>query len=430
MRIAVIGTGIAGNVAAYHLNAGHDVTVYEQNSHIGGHSHSHSVFDQEQQLQIDTGFIVLNDRTYPQFNALLTDLDVATQETEMSFSVKCERSGLEYNGNNLNTLFAQRSNLLRPAFHRMIRDILRFNREAQQYLLNAVDDFSLGHYLRQGKFSRPFIEQYIVPMGAAIWSAEPTQMFEFPARFFLRFFANHGLLSINDRPQWSVIKGGSKSYVEELVAGFKDRIRLNCAVKELRRYQNRVDIISDEYGLESYDYVFIASHSNQALALLDRPTTLEKAVLSAIPYQRNEAVLHTDERLLPARKLAWAAWNYHIPKATQECVALSYNMNILQRLEAAKTYCVTLNYSDRIDEKKIIKMVSYDHPVFTPEGIEAQSRHREVNGTKRTYYCGAYWGNGFHEDGVVSALTALQHFDQDRCQHSENNAQQYLHRAG
>jgi len=425
MRIAIIGTGIAGNVAAYHLQADHDITVYEQNAHIGGHTHTHSVPYEDQSYQIDTGFIVLNDRTYPNFNRLLSELDVSSQPTEMSFSVKCERSGLEYNGNNLNTLFAQRSNLISPSFHRMIRDILRFNREGHAYLGSDSVDVSLGSYLAKGQYSQQFIEQYIVPMGAAIWSAEPTQMFDFPARFFMRFFANHGLLSVNDRPQWSVINGGSQRYVEKLVAGFKDRIRVNCPVRQLRRFHDHVEVISDEYGVERYDYVFIASHSDEALSMLSKPSVLEKKVLSAIPYQENEAVLHTDDRILPKRKLAWASWNYHIPPAAQDRVALTYNMNILQGLEAEQTYCVTLNYSDHIDDSKIIKTVNYHHPVFTPEGIRAQSMHREINGAERTYYCGAYWRNGFHEDGVVSALNAIEHFKQDRA----NDEELHLRRA-
>lgn len=425
MRIAIIGTGIAGNVAAYHLHKEHEITVFEQNSHIGGHSHTHSLQHADADFNVDTGFIVLNDRTYPNFNKLLTALDVDIQPTEMSFSVKCERTALEYNGNNLNTLFAQRRNLLRPAFHRMIRDILRFNREANEYLKANSADASLGEYLSRGQYSQQFINQYIVPMGAAIWSAEPSQMFNFPALFFIRFFANHGLLSVNNRPQWYVIKGGSKCYVEKLSAGFKNNVRVNTPVKTVKRYHNHVEVISERFGAEIFDYVIMATHSDQALNILDKPSTLEKNVLSAIPYQENEAVLHTDEKLLPQRKLAWASWNYHIPAEAQERVALTYNMNILQGLNAADTYCVTLNYSNHIDENKIIKTVNYHHPVFTPEGIQAQNRHRDINGTQRTYYCGAYWRNGFHEDGVVSALNAIQHFNQDR----ENDEQLHLRRA-
>ena len=413
MKIAIIGSGIAGNVAAYHLNKEHDITLFEQNSHIGGHTHTHSIEDEAGNLKIDTGFIVLNDRTYPNFIRLLQELDVAIQKTEMSFSVKCEHTGLEYNGNNLDTLFAQRRNIFSPVFYRMISDILRFNREATESIDITGMDQSLGDFLHDRNYSDIFINKYIVPMGAAIWSTKPQDMFHFPARFFFRFFLNHGLLSVNNRPQWYVIKGGSNNYVKKLVKDFEDRIRTDCPVKNIVRYGDHVEIHSRSHGIERFDYVFIASHSNQALSMLQHPSLQERETLSAIEYQRNEAVLHTDSSLLPIRKKAWASWNYHIPEETRSDVALTYNMNILQGLKTDNTYCVTLNYSDRINEKKILKTIEYHHPIFTPESIIAQDNHRLINGTGRTYYCGAYWRNGFHEDGVVSALNALEHFKQD-----------------
>jgi len=413
MKIAIIGSGIAGNVAAYHLNKEHDITLFEQNSHIGGHTHTHSIDDASGNLNIDTGFIVLNDRTYPNFIKLLQELDVDIQKTEMSFSVKCENTGLEYNGNNLDTLFAQRSNLFRPVFYRMISDILRFNREATEAINNTNNDHSLGEFLDNGNYSEIFINKYIVPMGAAIWSTRPEDMFSFPANFFFRFFLNHGLLSVNNRPQWYVIKGGSNSYVKNLVKGFKDKIRTDCPVENIVRYDDHVEIHSRSHGIERFDYVFIASHSDQALNMLQHPSTYERETLSAIEYQKNEAVLHTDKSLLPIRNKAWASWNYHLPEDTRSDVALTYNMNILQGLKTDTTYCVTLNYSDKIDTDKILKTIEYHHPIFTPKSIVAQDNHRLINGTSRTYYCGAYWRNGFHEDGVVSALNALSHFKQD-----------------
>jgi predicted NAD/FAD-binding protein len=413
MKIAIIGSGIAGNVAAYHLNKEHDITLFEQNSHIGGHTHTHSIDDAAGDLNIDTGFIVLNDRTYPNFIKLLEELDVDIQKTEMSFSVKCENTGLEYNGNNLNTLFAQRSNLFSPVFYRMISDILRFNREATEAINDIDIDKSLGDFLHCGNYSEIFINKYIVPMGAAIWSTNPQDMFSFPARFFFRFFLNHGLLSVNDRPQWYVIKDGSNSYVKKLISGFEDRIRTDCPVEKIVRHDDNVEIHTQSHGVERFDYVFIASHSDQALNMLQHPSILERDTLSAIEYQENEAVLHTDESLLPVRKKAWASWNYHIPTDARSNVALTYNMNILQGLKTDRTYCVTLNYTDQIDEGKILKTIQYDHPIFTPKSIVAQENHRLINGTSRTYYCGAYWRNGFHEDGVVSALNALSHFKQD-----------------
>jgi len=413
MKIAIIGSGIAGNVAAYHLNKDHDITLFEQNSHIGGHTHTHSIDDATGNLSIDTGFIVLNDRTYPNFIKLLEELDVDIQKTEMSFSVKCENTGLEYNGNNLNTLFAQRSNLFSPVFYRMISDILRFNREATEAINDIHSDQSLGDFLHNGKYSEIFINKYIVPMGAAIWSTNPQDMFSFPARFFFRFFLNHGLLSVNDRPQWYVIKGGSNSYVKKLISGFEDRIRTDCPVEKIVRHDDHVEIHTQSHGVERFDYVFIASHSDQALNMLQHPSALERDTLSAIEYQENEAVLHTDRSLLPIRKKAWASWNYHIPTDARSNVALTYNMNILQGLKTDNTYCVTLNYTDQIDEGKILKTIQYDHPIFTPKSIIAQENHRLIDGTSRTYFCGAYWRNGFHEDGVVSALNAISHFKQD-----------------
>ncbi|MCG6939312.1 MAG: NAD(P)-binding protein [Gammaproteobacteria bacterium] len=413
MKIAIIGSGIAGNVTAYHLNKEHDITLFEQNTHVGGHTHTHSIFDAGKELNIDTGFIVLNDRTYPNFMRLLNELDVDIQKTEMSFSVKCEQTALEYNGNNLNTLFAQRSNILKPAFYQMIADILRFNREASASIEVNNTDLSLGDFLQAGNYSDIFINKYIVPMGAAIWSTRPQDMFSFPASFFFRFFLNHGLLSINDRPQWYVIKGGSHTYVKKLISGFEDSIRIGSTVDKIVRFDDHVEVHTRSHDIERFDYVFIAAHSDQALNMLQQPSALERATLSAIQYQKNEAVLHTDESLLPIRKKAWASWNYHIPQQPRANVALTYNMNILQGLRSNKTYCVTLNYTDQIAQQNIIRTIEYHHPVFTPESIIAQQNHRLINGTGRTYYCGAYWRNGFHEDGVVSALNALSHFKQD-----------------
>jgi len=425
MKIAVIGSGIAGNVAAWHLNRAHDITMFEAGAHVGGHTHTHEVEQAGQRYNVDTGFIVFNDWTYPNFIRLLDELGVASQPSAMSFSVRAEPSGLEYNGTSLDTLFAQRRNLLRPSFWRMIRDILRFNREAPALLTDAGDDPSLGDYLAKQRYSHEFIDHYIIPMGAAIWSTDPTTLQRFPARFFVRFFYNHGMLSVDQRPQWRVIRGGSARYVERLTAPFRDRIRLNTPVEWIRRLPDRVLVKARGLETERFDAVFMACHSDQALGLLADPSPLEQDVLGAIPYQENEAVLHTDTRLLPRSRRAWAAWNYHVLPEARERVALTYNMNILQSLEAPTPFLVTLNHSDAIDPARIIKRVSYHHPLFTPAGVAAQARHTEVNGPLHTYYCGAYWRNGFHEDGVVSALHALDHF-RERIAH----AQRTLSRTG
>jgi predicted NAD/FAD-binding protein len=410
MKIAVIGTGISGNVLAYHLDKEHDITVYESNSYIGGHTHTHEIHMDNNQYNIDTGFIVFNYKTYPNFIKLLEKLNVETQKSLMSFSVKCETTGLEYNGNNINTLFSQRRNLLRPSFYKMIADILRFNREAPEFLKENCGLTTLRQYLKWNQYSDMFIEHYIIPMGSAIWSSSHKQMMDFPALFFIRFFVNHGLLKVNDRPQWYVIKGGSKQYVEKLTENFKHRIRLNTGVKQVKRFSSHVEVTSDNHETEKYDYVFFACHSDQSLQMINNPDNLEQSILSAFAYQDNEAVLHTDTSLLPSRKLAWASWNYHKTKNHEKPAALTYNMNILQNLKSKETFCVTLNNTQAINPEKMIKTLNYSHPLFTKETLKAQSRHSELNGNKRCFYAGAYWGYGFHEDGVVSALNAVNDF--------------------
>jgi predicted NAD/FAD-binding protein len=410
MRIAVIGTGIAGNVAARHLCREHDITVFEAAGHIGGHTHTHDISWRGETHAIDTGFIVYNDWTYPNFIALLEEIGAATFPTEMSFSSRCEASGIEYNGASLNKLFSQRRNLLRPAFHTMIRDILRFNRESRELITNSDTELTLGRYLADNNYGRLFVNNYIIPMGAAIWSTDPGQMLDFPACHFVRFFANHGLLNIKHRPQWRVIAGGSREYVGKLVAPFRERIRLNEAVLAIKRLPTHVELRTSSGARERYDHVFIASHSDQALNMLSEPTQLEQQVLGAIPYQHNDVVLHTDTSLLPKSRRTWAAWNYLRKRGDSGQVTVTYNMNILQKLHSDTTFCVTLNDTHSIDPDRILQRIHYQHPVFTSAGVAAQQRQQEINGRQRTWYCGAYWRNGFHEDGVVSALNALQDF--------------------
>ena len=424
LKIAVVGTGIAGNVAAWHLNKSHDVTVYEANGYVGGHTNTVNVPTRDGELPVDTGFIVFNDRTYPNFLNLLNGLDVPWQNSEMSFSVRAPRASLEYNGSNLNGLFAQRRNVARPSFIRMIREILKFNREAPRLLDEPAGEQTLGDYLEENGYGSAFIEHYLVPMGAAIWSAEPEMMREMPAHFFVRFFSNHGLLSLQNRPQWRVIQGGSREYVKKLTAGHRDRIRLNCPVQSIRRLPDKVIVSAQGVPTESYDYVFLACHSDQALKMLADATSTESSVLGAIPYQRNEAVLHTDASLMPKRRRAWASWNYHLPTDDNRRVTLTYHMNRLQGLNTEKDYFVTLNSNGLIRPESVIRTIQYDHPIFTTDGVNAQARHHEIDGVHRTYFCGAYWRYGFHEDGVVSALAALDHFAK-----RPRHAQQHLQRA-
>ena len=412
MKIAIIGSGVSGNTLGWHLSKQHEVTVFEADGHIGGHTHTHEIDAFGKRYNIDTGFIVYNDWTYPNFIEMLNTLGVETQSSDMSFSVHDEASGLEYNGTSLNSLFAQRRNLFRPSFIGMIRDILRFNQEAPALLDEHQADMPFGEYLKLNGYGEKFIAHYVIPMGSAIWSASPDQMFEFPAKFFIRFFHNHGMLSVSDRPEWRVIKGGSKAYVEKLTQAFKDNIRLNTPIESVRRKHDGVIVKPKNQAAELFDWVFFACHSDQALAILEDASNDEIEILGGIPYQNNQIVLHTDMSLMPKKKLAWAAWNYHITKQPLNLAAVTYNMNILQSLESPEPFLVTLNHTSQIDPNKIIKTLNYTHPVFTPKGIAAQLRHAEISGVNRTGYAGAYWRNGFHEDGVASALAALEHFQQ------------------
>jgi predicted NAD/FAD-binding protein len=420
MRIAVIGSGIAGNIAAWKLSRDHEVTVFEADSRIGGHTNTVDVALGGEKFAVDTGFIVFNEWTYPNFIAMLNELGVEWQDSNMGFSVQHESSGLEYCGSNLDSLFAQRSNLFRPSFHRMIRDILRFNREAPRLLNPCAADLTLAEYLSENAYSSGFVEHFIIPMGAAIWSSSASMMQRMPARFFVRFFQNHGLLSVNDRPVWKVIKGGSREYVRKLVQSHRDRIRLDAPVERIWRNPHGVRIKVRGAEPQNFDGVFIACHSDQALRMLADPSTLEEKVLGAIRYQPNEAVLHTDISLMPKRRRAWAAWNAHIMERPNSPVAVTYNMNILQGLQAPEQFLVTLNNDQDIESSKIIQRISYSHPVFTPEAVAAQKYHEQVNGERHTWFCGAYWRYGFHEDGVVSALNALEHF-KDRQIHEQRH---------
>jgi uncharacterized protein len=410
VKIAVVGSGISGLTTAYLLAEHHEVTVFESADRIGGHTATKRVTVGRETQTIDTGFIVYNDWTYPNFIKLLTRLNVASRPTEMSYSVTDEISGMEYSGTNLNTLFAQRSNLFSPTFLAMIRDILRFNREAvQHWQAGSIDaGLSLRDYLHINDYGEKFIYHYLVPMGAAIWSSGDSAMLDFSALFFIRFFHNHGLLSVNNRPQWRTLVGGSDAYLGPLTENFRTRIRTGVHIQRIMRSADRVSISFANGAPEHFDQLVVATHSDQALALLGDASSDERAVLGAIPYQPNEVALHTDTRQLPQRKLAWASWNTRLlapqiglPHARP---VLTYNMNILQGLQSKRTYCVTLNNTPAIDSDTIVGVYHYDHPVFSVASLAAQARWSEINGVNRTWYCGAYWANGFHEDGVVSGL--------------------------
>ncbi len=419
MRIAIVGSGIAGNVAAYRLRDRFDITVFEANDYVGGHTNTIDVEEDGRTIPVDTGFIVFNERTYPNFIRILEEIGQASTLSEMSFSVHAEDDRFEYSGSSLNGLIAQRSSVLKPSFYRLVRDILRFNRSAVAEIGAETAELTIGDYLCTRAYSSEFTQRYLLPMIAAIWSAEPGAVLDMPAIFLIRFFHNHGLLQLRDRPKWRVIEGGSREYVAKLTAGHWDRIRLRSPVRSLRRTADGVEVTSDSGGREWFDYAFLACHSDQALALLADATPAEREVLGAIRYQRNEAVLHTDTRVLPRRRRAWSSWNYFVPCEPNRAVTVSYNMNILQTLRAKQTYCVTLNDDSRIDADKVIRRIAYDHPVYTLETIAAQQRQAEIN-CGQTYFCGAYWRNGFHEDGVVSALNAVRDFEEN-LRHAECN---------
>jgi predicted NAD/FAD-binding protein len=410
MKIAIIGSGISGLVSAYLLCQDHEITVFEANDYMGGHTHTVDVQWAGKTYAVDTGFIVFNEKTYPNFVKLLTRLRVPWQPSRMSFSVKSEKNGLEYSPSSLNGLFAQRANLFRPAFYRMILDIFRFRRRSTSILGKEENDTALGDYLKAEGYSQAFIHDFIIPMGAAIWSADPEQFWTFPARFFVRFFDNHGFLKVTDQPQWLVIRGGSRNYVHELTRNYVDRIRLSCPVKKVVRREDHVEIFHGEGAPETFDQVVMATHSDEALKMLADPSEAEARILGAMPYQENVAVLHTDETVLPQKKACWAGWNYCVPSAPTGRVAVTYDMNILQRLAAPVDFCVSLNHPGAIDTERVIDEMVYHHPVYTPRSLPAQRGHHEINGVNRTYFCGAYWGFGFHEDGVKSALAVCERF--------------------
>jgi uncharacterized protein len=413
VKIGVVGSGVSGLVAARLLSFGHEVVVFEADRRIGGHVNTVTVDDVNGRLPIDTGFIVFNDRTYPNFCKLLEELQVSSIDTSMSFSVRCDKTGLEYNGTSLNGLFANRGNLLNPSFMRMLYDIVRFNRSGARDLEIVPEDQTVAEYLAEKKFSSAFANNYLLPMGAAIWSCPFSSFQQFPIRFILEFYCNHGLLSLTDRPQWKVIKGGSREYVERLVAPFRNCIRTDHPVVSVRRYFDSVEVIHSQ-GVEHFDEVIFACHSDQALRMLQQPHLVEQQILRAFPYSSSSAVLHTDENVLPRNRRAWASWNYHVSTNPSSRPTLTYNMNILQRIESPKTYCVTLNEDSAIDSGKVIASFKYAHPVFTVERARMQRRHHELIRRNRISYCGAYWRNGFHEDGVVSALAVCRAFGIDK----------------
>ena len=410
MRIAIVGAGVSGMVTAHLLYPRHEIVVFEAGESAGGHANTIRVDTPEQTHSVDTGFMVFNDRNYPNFERLLRQLGVAWQRSDMSFGVSDGRGDFEYNSASPNGLFAKRAHLLTPWFHRMIADLVRFNRTARELLCGSGSDISLGQWLAEQRFSEAFVQRLIVPQASAVWSADPQQMRSFPARFLAEFFDNHGMLGLTDRPRWRTVTGGSESYVRALIGPWRHRLRLGATVQAIERRDDVVMVKPHGGEAERFDEVVIATHSDQALAMLADADPREHEILGAMRYQANEAVLHTDTRLLPRRRRAWASWNYHLLQTPTERATVTYHMNRLQSLKADRELCVTLNRTAAIDPQQVIRTIPYAHPIYTAEGVRAQARRAEISGRNRTHYCGAYWGWGFHEDGVRSALAVGEHF--------------------
>jgi uncharacterized protein len=410
MRIAVIGSGIAGLASAWLLSRKHAVTLFEANGYPGGHTHTHDIRLDGREYTVDTGFIVHNRAHYPLLSALFDELDVATQPTTMSFSVRNQASGLEYNAANLDTLFCQRRNLLSPRFLGMIGDLTRFYREAPALLDDAGQGPTLGEYLERGGYGAAFRDEHLVPMASALWSSPSAAVLGFPARYLVQFMANHQMLSLSGRPEWRVVSGGSRRYVDAMRARWSVHERLNTPVIAVRRHHDTVDVVTHA-GTDTFDEVVLACHSNQALTLLADSDATERSILGAMTYQTNDTVLHTDASLLPRSRKAWAAWNAFIPADPSDACTVSYCMNLLQGFTSPDPFIVTLNRSNAIDPRRILRRMSYEHPVHTHASVAAQTRKSEIQGRRRVWFAGAYWGWGFHEDGMRSAVELAGDFE-------------------
>ena len=405
MKIGIVGSGISGLTAGNQLSPNHDVTVFESEPVIGGHTATKDIEIQGREFAVDTGFIVYNDWTYPNFIQLMEKLGIESQTTEMGFSVSAIDGTLEYCGSSLNAMFSDRKNLINPAFLGMVRDIMRFNKKSLKDLADnrIVAGQTLRDYLQAGNFSKLFVNGYIIPMACAIWSSSSSAVEDFEALFFIRFFKNHGLLNINDRPQWRVLKNGSRSYLPAITQSFKNKIHTATPIRRITRSESGVKVSTDS-AEHHFDHIVIACHSDQALSILGDADVAEREILSAIPFSDNTVTMHTDASVLPRRKRAWASWNYLIRNNNKGKPILTYNMNMLQGLAAPETICVTVNGDRHIDPDKILGRYSYAHPQFSVASIKAQKNWSTINGNRNTWFCGAYWGNGFHEDGVTSGI--------------------------
>jgi predicted NAD/FAD-binding protein len=405
-RIAVIGAGISGMAVAYLLSQKHEVTLFEKESRLGGHTHTHDVDTSHGVLPIDSGFIVHNDRTYPNLVRLLRKLGVERQPSDMSFGVSCRETGFEYSTRGLGGFFG--SNLLRLRQYRLFAEILRFNREARSWLRNPANaELTLGAYIRTCGFEGDFARYYLTPMAASVWSTSLDEIEDFPAFTLFRFLDNHGLLGLTTQAQWYVLKGGSRTYIEPLTAPYKQRLELGAGVEGVTRTAAGVQVECAGRPPKAYDEVVFASHAPQALELLKDATALERSVLGNFRTTPNRAVLHTDSRLLPRRPSARASWNYHLD-APRRSAALTYHMNRLQGLPTREDYCVTLNDSGSVRPRGVLREMDYRHPLYTLDAVRSQARWSDISGHNRTHFCGAYWFYGFHEDGLNSAIRVAE----------------------
>lgn len=409
MKVAIVGAGVSGLVVAYLLHREHDVTVFESGDYAGGHVNTVPVEVESGHYAVDTGFIVFNEHNYPNFRRLLRHLGIGEQPSDMSFSVSSRADDFEYASHGANAIFAKRSHLVRPRFYRMLAEKVRFHREARRLLEHLGDGPTLGEFLDARRYSRTFINRLIVPQVAAVWSAPEEQARAFPVKYLARFLDNHGLLQVGGHPRWATVPGGSARYVEAMTRPFQHRIRLRSPVRSIERHEDWVEIRPQNQEPERFDRVVVATHSDQALGMLTDPTPRERELLGAFEYQTKEVALHTDARVLPRRRRAWASWNYQVDESTARST-VTYHMNRLQSINSPEQFCVTLNNLAEIDTAMIVRKFAYQHPVFTHRSVSAQDRQQAILGPNRTYFCGAYWGYGFHEDGVNSGLRVAAHF--------------------
>jgi uncharacterized protein len=410
LRIAVIGSGISGLAAAWLLGRRHEVTVYERADRIGGHSNTITVTVGGRSIPVDTGFIVFNRKTYPNLTALFEWLGVPTQLSDMSFAVSMDGGALEYSGSRIPGLFGQPRNLFQPRIWSMLRDLARFYRQAPSDAAFADDEgISLGEYLERGRYGQAFRDDHLLPMASAIWSASPHEMLSYPAATFIRFHENHGLLQVRRRPAWETVVGGSRNYLDRLVASFADRIKLDAGVKEVRRFDDKVIITELKGRSEAYDHVVMASHADQTLAMLADPSPREESLLAPFRYGRNLAVLHTDDSFMPKRRGVWSSWNYMGSRdKTGDRVCVTYWMNSLQNIESERPLLVTLNPPRPPRSGTLLHSETYDHPIFDAKAIAAQRRLWLLQGERNTWFCGAYFGAGFHEDGLQAGLAVAE----------------------